>query len=72
MVEVAENKNRAGLGFQKGSSMIKAEDMQNQVMIFTLHREFFITETEVAVESDVIHNMIELIHCNIMLYKSLF
>ena len=28
MVEVAENKSRAGLGFQRGSSVIKAEDVQ--------------------------------------------
>ncbi|KAI5417945.1 hypothetical protein KIW84_042541 [Lathyrus oleraceus] len=28
MVEVAENKNRAGLGFQQGSSAVKVEDGQ--------------------------------------------
>ena len=28
MVEVAENKNRSGLGFQRGPSNVKAKDMQ--------------------------------------------
>ena len=28
MVEVVENKNRAGLGFQRGLSHVKAEDIQ--------------------------------------------
>jgi len=28
MVEVIENKNHAGLGFQQGSSMINVEDVQ--------------------------------------------
>jgi hypothetical protein len=28
MIEVAENKNRVGLGFQQGSSVVKFEDVQ--------------------------------------------